>query len=370
MPNKTNLIALIFLTFGLCLNASAEDSAICANPLKVICDETQTQRSEDRIYSFQIKNEINLEAKKNVLLENSRATDGLRGLFKSNKKNNNLKSIEEQETIKAAKIRISEIDYFFNNSKYRSLLKNYMKQAINETNFNQSTRSKLISTIDSVIITNYLDYYKIVEKDPAYLKNLNESCGLDGMDGGAFATSRGNKNYVLLCPGVLVTLEKKLSIEEKFNHVLQVISHEISHHIDSLRFGYESYRPFLSCLSDNYAKDFEKNPEDKKFCDDAKNDDKCNKQVINSHASELIADQWAAKVIAIHSKAQRLSVAQVDSLLVSSYKYLCNSQDQGFHPRGDFRIEILLRINPEVSDYLACDNSAIQRPACTFEGEK
>ena len=91
-------------------------------------------------------------------------------------------------------------------------------------------------------------------------------------------------------------------------------------------------------------------------------------QIKRSHAKELIADQWAIKVLAIHARTQRYSLEQADLFLRSNFVNLCETKTEGIHPTGDFRIETLLRINPETSDYLSCNNSKIKKPACTFEG--
>ena len=94
----------------------------------------------------------------------------------------------------------------------------------------------------------------------------------------------------------------------------------------------------------------------------------CNFQITYSHSGELIADQWGIKVLGIHAKTQGYSVGQADSMLISSFANLCETSDEGIHPSGDFRIKTLLRVNPEVSDYLSCNNSAVKKPACTFTG--
>ena len=83
----------------------------------------------------------------------------------------------------------------------------------------------------------------------------------------------------------------------------------------------------------------------------------------------MIADQWAIKVMAIHARKQKYSLKQADLFLQRNFVNICDTVTEGIHPTGDFRIETLLRINPETSDYLSCNNSGVKKPACTFDGE-
>ena len=43
-------------------------------------------------------------------------------------------------------------------------------------------------------------------------------------------------------------------------------------------------------------------------------------------------------------------------------------QMEGSHTSSEFRIETLLRTNPEISDYLSCNNTRIEKVTCTFDG--
>ena len=199
---------------------------------------------------------------------------------------------------------------------------------------------------------------------------LGNACGSDGLIDNAFATTIDKERYVLICPGFLVTMTQTPDLKERFNTILHAISHEMGHHIDDGKVGKELYAPYLSCLTKNYSDKFNSTKDDQKFCKkNEKNPELCKAKITESHAGELIADAWGIKVLGIHAKAQNYSFAETDELLTSSWTKLCGSGDEGIHPSGDFRIGTLLRSSPEITSVLACDNSTLSRPACTFDGE-
>ena len=55
---------------------------------------------------------------------------------------------------------------------------------------------------------------------------------------------------------------------------------------------------------------------------------------------------------------------------MSSYGALCGLQADGIHPSGNFRIGTMMRLAPEISNYLGCENTNIMKKrTCTLEGE-
>ena len=72
----------------------------------------------------------------------------------------------------------------------------------------------------------------------------------------------------------------------------------MGHHIDDESVGEEVYKPYLSCLSNNYSSHFNKTKKDEKFCNDKSTSvAACNSQVVKSHSGELIADQWGIRFL-------------------------------------------------------------------------
>ncbi len=370
MKSKTLLLACVLSASAFSFNAFSQESKVCADPLKTICTDTVAQRAQRDVYINGLKKEIATEAEKNAaprIAEMKKQYGGplnyFRRLIRSYK-------IQNQEIMKSAKSRIGGLETVVTNPKNVSLLKNYMKQAIDESNFNQTTRANFKTTIDQIVIGNFSDFLERTGLEDDFLGQLlNNACGSDGMVANAFATTIDKQKYVLICPGFLITLSQTANEQERLNSILHAISHELAHHIDNSKVGDEVYKPYLSCLSENYIDQFNSTSDDKKFCKKkAKTQEECNMKVTTTHGGELIADQWGIKVLAIHARTQGYSVAQTDSLLTSSWANLCGTGDEGIHPTGDFRIGTLLRVNPGISDYLSCNNSGVTKPACTLDG--
>lgn len=348
----------------------SEVSSVCADPLKKICTDTVLQRAQRDSYVNSLKAEIKAGAKvrSDSRIAEMKKNIPARRFFKRWKESF---KITNQEIMREAKGKIVGLETVVTDESNVLLLKDYMKKAISDSNFNDSTKEKFKTTIDSIIIGNFSDYLERTGlEDSVLMQLLGNACGSDGLIDNAFATTIDNEKYVLICPGFLITMTQTPDLKERFNTILHAISHEMGHHIDNSKVGNELYAPYLSCLSKNYSEKFNSTKDDQKFCKkNEKNPELCKSKITESHAGELIADAWGIKVLSIHAKAQNYSFAETDELLTSSWTKLCGSGDEGIHPSGDFRIGTLLRSNPEINSVLACDNSSMTKPSCTLEGE-
>lgn len=344
MKTIKNMLGCALFVSIMSFSAFSQESKVCTKTLKTICNETKEYRKKSSNFINGFKKEIAKEAKKT-------------------KKSNNIK-------IEMAKAIVKEIYALISSPKNVLMFKNYMFQAIDESNFDESIRTSFKNSIESVIIADYSEFYESDKEKYKFLKPYGViNCGMDGMDINAFSASFNNQKYVFFCPGFLIDLSQVTSEQERLNGILQMMSHELGHHIDTKLLGDKVYMPYLSCISENYSNEFKRTTSDNEFCKKkAKDESECNLQITKSHAKELIADQWAIKVLTIHARTQRYSVAETDRLLTSSFVNICETATEGIHPTGDFRIGTLLRFNPEISDSLACNNSSVKRPACTFDG--
>ena len=253
------------------------------------------------------------------------------------------------------------------NSSIVEYLKTYMKVAIHESTLDPAAKKKFIKIVDKVIIGNFSDYVQRMKLSDSKLEKLNDGCGLDGMTVNAFSTKIDNQRYVLVCPGFQITMHQTPNMQDRINNILYVLSHEIAHHFDSGKVEITPYAPFIGCIYDNYAPYLNKSKKMEIFCSN-NSLESCNIQNVLAHSGELIADLWAHKVLAIYARAMNLSIFQTDNLLKTGVNLICGSGDEGIHPSGDFRIGVMLRLSPEISNYLACDNYGIEVPACTLEG--
>jgi hypothetical protein len=369
MKSKTLVLACALTAATFSFNAFSQDSAVCTDPLQKICKDTEGLRAQREVYINKLKGEIAAEANKNAAPKIEAMKKKISRIHFIKRAIETFK-IRNRETMAAAKTRLGDIETVVTNPENVALLKSYMRQAIDESHFSNSTKENFKAIQNTVLIGNFGDFIERSGlEDDVFGQLLGSPCGADGMVANAFATTIKNQRYVLICPGFLISLSQTASSKERLNSVLQVVAHEMGHHIDNSVVGNELYRPYLSCLSENYVDKFNSTDEDKKYCKKtAKDQADCNLKVTTSHAGELIADAWGIKVLNIHARAEAMTIPQADSMLTSSWANLCGSEDEGIHPTGDFRIGTLLRTNPDISDFLACNNSSITRPACALEG--
>ena len=98
-----------------------------------------------------------------------------------------------------------------------------MYQAIDESHFDESIRSKFKKTIESVIIGNFSDFFENNEDKYKQLKAGGAiSCGVNAMDINAFSTIIFNQKYVFFCHGFLIELSQLASEEERLSAILQM----------------------------------------------------------------------------------------------------------------------------------------------------
>lgn len=349
MKSKTLIFACILSASTFSFSAFSQNSKFCSDPIKTICIDTKTQIDARKLYIDKLKNEIAQEANKNSAPKIDKLEKPNSDYLQIVKYEARKKYISDQEIIKSAISKTKDIESVIYNQKNISLFKHYMKQAVEETNFSQSIRASLKKTIDEVVIGTYGDYLELARSKEYPEDGFSNPCGTDGMNINAFASDLRDKKFVLICPGYLITLNQIPNEQEKFNSIIQVISHEMGHHLYDHFVRLDIYRPYLTCLIDNYGHEFQNNE-------------------IRYHSKELISDQWGLKVLAIYLKEKRLSYTHTESIFKSNFAHICNTRNDGTHPSGDFRIETLLRVNPEISDHLSCNNSQVKKAACTFDG--
>ncbi|MFA6236875.1 MAG: hypothetical protein WC635_06060 [Bacteriovorax sp.] len=349
---------------------AASGASVCSDPIQRICKDTVDQRKEHEIYVAKLKSEISEDAR-------LRSTPRIEEMKKKVKPYRFIKrfleatKIRNQEIMASAKKRIGGFEEVITNAENVNKIKNYLSQAIDGSSFDLATKANFKGIVKSIVVGNFSDFLERTDlEDNVLAQFLGNACGSDGLVANAFATTLKGDRYVLICPGFLITVNQSANESEKFNSILQAISHEMGHHIDNSKVGNDLYAPYLGCLADNYSDRFNKTKEDEKFCkDNIKEASKCNRKVALSHAGELIADQWGIAVTAIHARTENFSVAEADQMLTDSWSKLCGTGDEGIHPTGDFRIGTLMRKNPGITNYLSCLSTETDaKPACTFAG--
>jgi hypothetical protein len=390
-------------------HAYAED--FCTNPLKVVCEETKQERAARDGEINRLKSEIRKEAAESAKQKiEALGTGG--GVFGSVSRFFKKMKIENQEVIAAASRKLSGFEQNIVSADIIGTIKNYLKDEIDESQLSDQKKLQFKNKIEKVVVGNFSDYMEEIGASNRLLPQLFSShCGLDGLVDNAFATKVADKDYVLICPGWLISLNKAESKRDVLNQVMQVLTHELAHHIDSRDFESE-YRQMTQCIADQYGRVLNRNSRDAQKClesdqicidayakgkADAENKcqeeenqcrqskgilcgvkaklcrvtptarlyarkiscekkagDDCRLKVAESHMGEIAADTWAAQVMGAYMKSESLNIQESTELVASNMMKLCGSQDEGIHASGDFRILETIRKNPKIVDALGC----------------
>jgi hypothetical protein len=199
-------------------------------------------------------------------------------------------------------------------------------------------------------------------QDAAVRDGFIHACGEDGLTFNAFAnTVVGGKRVVFFCTGSVLAAQFDYrgdpvgSQEAATNNLVWALGHEIAHHL-----GWPvNYDPFLAgtnapynqCLLDHYPKLYNAN-----------------------QRGEAQSDFWAAETTAERLRSAAGAAPGGDAahrllILQQSWGKLCETGAGAAHPSGRMRIEVLLRLNPEVSDVMGCARpQAPDPPGCDLSG--
>ncbi len=370
MKSKRLILICSLSSLFISINGYSKESKICTDPVKTICRDTMVQRTSTSEAAERLRTQIYSEARKNAKSINDKLEKKYTDSWHKKDREIFRYIILNQEIIKAANSKISGMEKAITNMMSSSLTKTYMKLAIDETNFNESTKKAFKKTIDSVVIGSFNDYNIRLGAKYDVSGLIKYPCGIDAMDGNAFSTIINNQQYVLVCPRFLINFGQNRNEQERLNSALLAITHEMGHHIANSNAAETKFLPYVSCMANNYGDKFNPSYEDAVFCNKvARNKQDCRDKVTVSHASELIADQWGLQVLATYAKKNHYSIAQTEKFLRNNYIKICDLPDVGIHPSTDFRLESMMRLDPTISDQLSCNNSRIKKPSCTFDGE-
>lgn len=365
---KSFVFAWILMT-GTVGFAAPKEPGICSKTLETVCSGSEVQRHQSVKLLNLLKEQVAEEAleiaiPKIELLEKSISKD-------SEKEELILKTIN-QEIMGVAKKKFARLESTIVTPQTVSLIKGYMVQAIDESSFSAAAKAYFKQTIQEVVVGNFSDYLNKtgIEKLNEVLSEDDERnlCGPDGLIDNAFATDVGGQKYVLLCPGLLLSLEQTTNAQERLKSIIQILSHEISHHIDARRVGTTPYVPYLTCMATHYGDKLKTHAKDEEFCkENADTALLCEGKRVISHSGELIADAWGIKVLNIHARKQNLSSLGVSDLISKSLVTTCGKTDDGVHPSAGFRIETLIKMDSEMSQNLGCSKATPpSKPTCSF----
>ncbi len=266
-------------------------------------------------------------------------------------------------------------------------IKGYLYQAIDQNyplgRFGDlTTNLELKKTIQSIQVMSREDILLMQASDPRNpdLATLQASyadphaCGELGLSDNAFALPvlPSGKRYVIVCPGMVMgALKGGMDPVANFRNVLQGVAHEMGHHIDSLRYP-GLYSKFSQCLATSHADGLVIGP---KSSLGLKMGIYKDQRIVNSHKAEehlfeSAADYWATEAIVqyLNNEAPNLTMRDRLNVLREAYGALCGTGDEGVHPDGKFRLEVLLRSSATMNIVMGCKGFPNGKPACSLAG--
>ena len=183
------------------------------------------------------------------------------------------------------------------------------------------------------------------------LKGYQSVCGADGLAENAYYQGGGNVSEIVVCPGLL--LSNPISSRE---HVLHTLAHELGHVLDvqespALKTVYSRFEECVLWSSSDALKP----GRDPKVYPGSGNP----RVNVHYHASELLADYWAMRVIErqVAGSESRMEPEKALSLVSKAYGYLCDQRDEGAHPDDQYRIDLLLGSSPVLRGVFGCSRA-------------
>lgn len=390
-------------------NLMADD--FCSNPLKVVCEDTKEVRTLREAEIDRLKNEIRQEASA-IAKKKIQALGNGGGLFGTVSRFFKKMKIENQEIVAVASKKLSGFEKNIVSPDIVATIKTYLKDEVQESGLSDSRKNEFKSRIDKIVVGNFADYMEEIGASNKLLPQLFSShCGLDGLVDNAFATKVANKDFVLICPGWMISLNKAESKAEVLKQVMQVLTHELAHHIDARDYA-DEYAPMTKCISENFGRTLNRTSRDASACLESdqlcvdtyaaakkeiesncrqqeekcvqtkgilcgvraklckvtpsaksyaqklscekKSGESCRLKVAESHMGEISADTWGAQVMGSYIKNENLTFEEGSELIAANMMKLCGSRDQGVHPSGDLRILEIMRKNPKIIEALGC----------------
>ncbi|MBI3555815.1 MAG: hypothetical protein HY074_06105 [Deltaproteobacteria bacterium] len=368
-------ISILAIT-ALTLVSTAQAADFCANPYDAICEAPGRTHAE-REARVQL---LLADVKNEALAETTLHFGGKEGKFKIPFFGREMLYYNDQiAKIAADRLTPLELNAVLDNVER---VKGYLKDSLVEQNvFGNITDAERAQMTDIVDRTQVYTQFGLLKKygGSGNLLNLNllsyhMTCGFDGLSNNAFASLEKDTPYIVLCPGWLVrAVGAGADTSENFRNIIQVMSHELGHHIDAGKFP-QIYTRFMGCLARQhgellqFGKDWYESliaslpPEYGKFTKLYK---------VFRHSREITADFWGAQ--SVRQYLATLAPNQRLESLQTAWSGICGSQDEGVHPTGRYRIEVLLRSDPEIHRLMGCaqpDRASVPAPkkGCTLSG--
>lgn len=305
----------------------------CRNPYQMTCpggnaDEIRQQKIE------RIEKELKARAFQSMLEELEDNGELEDGILRST-----LKKFEDIDNVKPKRVRLEVEKIFY--ARLREEFSNY----INENKLPMDLGDEIVTEALHIAIEEASDISPAIKERMhnilnetrivAFQNNVEDNTLEDlhvlyklctkSFEDNAFATTIKKRKVVVICPGEMIGSiefgnDFTAASNLKLMPLMVTLGHELSHHFDYRHYpsAYKQIYQEMSGYRDHFKKPVEK------------------------YMAEITADAWGLKVAEIVMK--KIGNPMTKSMMYAGgLNDLCGSEDDGFHPSGEFRIEILAR---------------------------
>lgn len=341
----------------------------CSDPEKAVCEKRaflfnppKVVYHDEEIYAYQAENEKRIEQSvKESLLAHGLALEGdshheILGRWSLDLRSNDLKTKDlaislwtkfitgyesslNQEILKKNKVTISQIF---------EVSKNQLINAISQTSsgLSQSLKNEFIQRLKRLKLVS--------SSDPEMRDIFIQICGISGE--AENANGIPGKDIFFVCPGYSVST---LGLRHGLTSSAFILGHEIGHFLIAEKSDLPAYRHLIEGLESSPMRNKLKKLSESELesLNSAEYTDFLRKifekkslNEIETHFPEIGADYWGTlnlkkTLLKVPSHQKRVEITS------DFIQFLCDSEDEGFHPTGSFRIQWITR---QLSDVLGC----------------
>ncbi len=324
-PMKKNLIAIFILplfTSAAFAGPNGGLTEFCQAPYKSVCGESQqeTNLRTERIQRIEESLKKPALAAVQQLLGNS--SDLPKDFDESDFKYITPKAKRK----KAVKVFLAELRtqlrHYLTDNKIPSdlqvpAIKESLLKAIQSSQeISADIRQKMQQSVRETRIISITDVdTELLENTSRDVIEMYHGCSKNMFMDNAFATEMGQKKVVIICPGEIIgsvefAKEEGLPAGYEIGPLIMTLGHELSHHFDFTVYP-EAYNGLLQHLNK-----------------------------ADSYGAEITADIWGLKAFAIATASLSNSPYR-NTLTRGALNDLCGTSDDGEHPDGAFRMNVL-----------------------------
>jgi hypothetical protein len=336
--------ALIFILLAVHCgspSARAEETDFCARPFEAVCDDGSTPQAERY---------ARIEAFRSRIVERVRArvtpptrAEWLREPLESTARY--LRYVSElQAELRSEIVPIEARAVLSNLGRIRDLTESAIDQQI-QLGVLATPLKHTIGGVSLVLQINE-DLIRMygAEAYSALVGGYYEACGEHALSDRVYTQYHDGRWFLVVCAGRLIAaVGSGAHAESNFRNLVRVISHELGHTIDS---GVMSglYSDFTSCLANR-----EREVNGRSLFTSV--------YWVGTRSTEITADFWAIQSVAEYLRSRegrRLNPRGRLEFLREAYAALCESEDDGTHPDGRYRVEVLLRGDAGIQAIMGC----------------